>query len=88
MSEMVKRVGDVIATAHMKNMDIRQLYAQMARAAIAAMRDPTVAMCAAGDEAMPAAEGYSLPNDCPRVWHAMIDIALADETMQEGSHAS
>ena len=50
----------------------------MARAAIAAMREPTAAMINAGGDAMPAAEGYDLHADCVRPWRAMIDAVLAE----------
>lgn len=52
----------------------RDLFAA-ADAVLAAMREPTEAMVEAGQNAMPAAAGYDLPGDCPRVWHAMLDAA-------------
>jgi hypothetical protein len=50
---------------------------EMARAAIAAMREPTREMIIAGERVAPAAEGYSMPDDIPDTWRAMIDAALA-----------
>jgi hypothetical protein len=55
---------------------VRMDFCGHAVAAIVAMREPTGRMTAAGQESMPAAKGYILPDDCMRVWRAMIDAAL------------
>jgi len=44
-----------------------------ARIVIAAMREPTIPMCNAGDKEH---RGVDDPDDTPRVWRAMIDAAL------------
>lgn len=44
-------------------------------AVLTAMREPTPEMIEAGERVMPEAAGYSLPEDCPRTWTAMIDQA-------------
>jgi hypothetical protein len=71
MSEMVHRVARAIAS-HSGISDRRALdYIPEARLAIAAMREPTEAMCEACFAVSPA--GW------PRViWPAMIDAALAE----------
>lgn len=84
MSEMVERVARAFYEAQFVNVNRiewetrsrqgRNEYMRAARAAIAAMRDPTEAMLEAGPP-----EPYM---DCG-VWAKMIDAALADETMTE-----
>jgi len=85
MSEMVERVARALLRAHYEcgEDDIRSsVYANaLARAAIAAMREPTEGMLMAGNGAALATE--TLMNDgrfsCERATFAsMIDAALAD----------
>ncbi len=71
MSEMVGRVASTLATAHMKSLNIQWLYVEMAKAAIAAMRDPSEAMIVAGVH-------HANMGDMAGRWRAMIDAALAD----------
>lgn len=78
MSEMVERVARAIALAggtefdklpasHGPGFGMRQMYLSMARAAIEAMREPTEAMIAAGDE-----------QSCQETYRRMIDAALKE----------
>jgi hypothetical protein len=81
MSEMVNKVARAIADAAGSDFDrlpathgpghgLRNMYMNMARAAIEAMRLPTNAMyAAANDEFVP-------PADAAACWLAMIDAAL------------
>jgi hypothetical protein len=72
MSEMVERVAQALADAEYRSYDGDANHYEMARAAIAAMREPTDDMiCAAKDEDM----AWNVGD----VWRAMIDEALADE---------
>jgi hypothetical protein len=76
--EMVQRVAKAIAEAvgERDPLDPRFLsesaYGDMARAAIAAMREPTEAMCAAGASASTSVR----PEGVPLIWRAMIDEVL------------
>lgn len=86
MSEMVERVARAIADAggsdfdqlpskHGPGFGLRNMYMNMARAAIEAMREPTEAMSEAMRIAnMNVAGGY----DGPSGWEAAIDAALKD----------
>lgn len=80
MTEMVERVAKAIAEHGGSNWEtclkapgqrMAGMYRAMARAAIEAMREPTVEMCrdAAWDD-------YG-PDECQTCWRAMIDAALA-----------
>jgi hypothetical protein len=51
----------------------REYWLNSARAAMAAMRDPTDAMCAAGSSASTSVR----PEGVPLIWRGMIDAALA-----------
>ena len=70
---MIERVARALGGPYWKNLNSKQqaYYFERARAAIAAMREPTVAMCTAGYDA-----GMS-PDIMPEAWQAMIDAALA-----------
>lgn len=79
--EMVERVARAIATtARFPNFtdEVRDTFLPHARAAIAAMREPTETMRDAGTMA----DEDQWAGNPPRVWRAMIDAALA-ETEQE-----
>ncbi len=67
MNEMVERVAREIEAefAEMEPNDVHR-WRRLARAAIAAMREPTFEMCVAGGPASPA------------IWCDMIDEALRD----------
>ncbi len=88
MSEMVERVASAMFCAEYgydadrwddaDEEGEKFEYRRLARAAISAMREPTIAMCAAGDEKH---RGVDDPDDTPELWRAMIDAAFADETM-------
>ena len=73
MSDMVERVGAAIYGAAHDDFGVevtlpRLVCDQIARAAIAAMREPTEAMVAAGEGAQTL--------EVPDVWRTMIDKAL------------
>lgn len=51
-----------------------------ASAAIEALREPDEAHFDAGRDVAPAAEGYDLPGDIPRVWNAILDSILNTDT--------
>jgi hypothetical protein len=90
--EMVEKVARALASAHGEDLDTMvfsleelrsvpcwQVYASDARAAIAAMREPTSRMVNEGESA--ASFGIGKPNDdeaVPRVWFWMIDAALGN----------
>ena len=67
---MVQRVARAIR-ARMLEGPVRYEYEELARAAIAAMREPTATMSASGERIL---NESALP-----VWQAMIDAALAEE---------
>lgn len=83
MSEMVERVARAIALAQLDNdtravvdpntWPVAESYCDMARAAIEAMREPTVQMCrdAAWDDWG--------PDECRLCWRSMIDAALSEK---------
>ena len=94
MSEMVERVAKAIRDHNMRQGGVEpasdmtpfeaQHYTAEARAAIAAMREPTEAMVLAGDDAQTDIQG---PDEgiqvamCSSVpWQAMIDAALSPST--------
>lgn len=62
-----------------QNAQVQTEFCRHALAAVRAMRDASEHMIAAGLERMPAAKGFVLPDNCRRVWHAMIDAALATQ---------
>ena len=69
MSDMIERVARAL-TDHWENLEAKQqnYFRQKARTAIAAMREPTEAMCEAAD-----AVECNQP-EC--IWQGMIDAAL------------
>lgn len=73
MSEMIERVARAIAEKTVLRLGVmhdEEGYEILARAAIAAMREPTAAMS-------DATEWRNLPTtDTTRIWVAMIDAAL------------
>ena len=87
MSEMVRKVGAALKRAW--PVDSEGLCCltpdeldAMARAALAAMREPTEAMVGAGDgchEYYPFSSSVSSAADAETVWRAMIDAALGGE---------
>lgn len=86
MSEMIERVARVLAIEEDQDPDmlngavgvVWRLYEPHARALIAAMREPTPKMVAAGAE-----EDMWVQNEGqdpqPGIWQAMIDEALRDD---------
>ena len=73
MSEMVERVGSVIREQSL--IDASGWY-ELARAAIAAMREPTIEMI----EAVKGTQIFSIENkNISAAWKAMIDSALAEK---------
>ena len=78
MSEMVDRVARAIKTRFDDRADgvmIMDFARDLAEVAIAAMREPTLAMFEAGDFQTPSfSEGD--PERATRVWRAMVDEAL------------
>lgn len=103
MSEMVERVARALEVADGCGPDDpayirfpgavsfglcwRDKYADKARAAIAAMREPTDAMTAAADDLDVYPLGSSTPSQSAMIdekWQAMIDAAL-DDTSAHGS---
>ena len=84
MGEMVERVG--VALAEMLERDYGVIVTRadlLAKAAIAAMREPTEAMVEAGQK--PSREGHTMLSGVSIIgrWQAMIDAALADGPMTE-----
>jgi hypothetical protein len=85
MNEMIKRVAKAIEDYHDKDAwspyeRIGHVVAlECARAAIAAMREPTEAMCDAANEAV--FQGGQPPSQPDIVWPAMIDASLKDEPL-------
>ena len=75
-SEMVERVATAIRTMQTRPGGYTDVE-DVARVAIAAMREPTEAMEAAGDDK---AEGWMSAAPAGPVWRAMCDAALADPT--------
>ena len=73
--DMIERVADAIATVGLDS-DGDNLAERQARAAIAAMREPTEAMIACKDDVMMFLE--ISPSWLGSVWQAMIDVALND----------
>lgn len=73
MNEMVERVGHAIWVEAAKMAGGVLDYAEIGRAAITAMRDPTDAMWTAGTNA---GDTGCLTTD---IWQAMINAALADD---------
>jgi hypothetical protein len=79
---MIERVSEAIAKAQRPESDT--MYADMARAAIEAMRTPTAAMQEAAIEAVDSERkaarsgGWSY-NECDITWNAMIDAALNEK---------
>lgn len=59
-------------------------HTEAARAAIAAMREPTEAMAAAGSEAADEQDKYFCYDASPMVWRDMIDAALAEKPDEHG----
>ena len=72
---MIERVADAIATVGLDS-DGDNLAERQARAAIAAMREPTEAMITCKDDVMMFLE--ISPSWLGSVWQAMIDVALND----------
>lgn len=76
MSEMVERVADALA-GKSRIETTRTYWLTMARAAIAAMREPTEAMSSVQYYADFGEKGLQLsPDDQSGIWRAMIDEAL------------
>jgi hypothetical protein len=74
MTDMIERVAKAINDAMLQHGDYKP--DELARAAIAAMRDPTIKMMSARLEAQVQHTGF-----LPRVgWEAMIDAALECST--------
>lgn len=94
MSEMVERVAKAIAAdesrtwSEMDGVEVA-MYFSFARAAIAAMREPTEAMANAPDVYRAGAVGghfdVCTPTDYAKIWQAMIDAAI--ETPPTDKHA-
>ena len=84
MSEMVERLVGILikvtSTFSCGSMD----YEDAARALIAAMREPTSEMHAAGDAALSSSD-YQCECDELKIWHAMIDAALAPRNDDRGA---
>ena len=83
MSEMVDRVARAMAAYAEKlptgDRDALFIYGDregLARAAIAALRDPTAAMVDAGENEDDRTTQYVQGADCTEHWRAMIDAAL------------
>ena len=68
MSEMIERVASALAKE--QHEELSDWHREEARAAIAAMRDPTVQMLIEG------CENYLRNAKMSHVWHTMIDEAL------------
>jgi hypothetical protein len=85
MSEMVERVALAIQQADnepcpdgvLRNADVSDWGEYVARAAIAAMREPDKAMIDAGAKQM-AKMDDTTPDDGSDIWQAMLDAALAE----------
>ena len=91
MSEMIERVAKAIWEAKGSSQDVEAAFHEMARAAIAAMREPTKHMLAKGETAVDNnidstsdTEGsYDIINRMGAAagsWRAMIDAALAESS--------
>lgn len=73
---MVEKVARVIADNAGDGRD----YTDVARAAIDAMREPTERMISEGESAAKVGIGKCCDDEAlPRVWHWMIDAALAEK---------
>ena len=75
MSQMVERVRVAIASSARDCGVSCSGWEPVARAAIAAMREPTASMNAEGDAKM----DHPLDYDACDVWEAMVDAALAEK---------
>jgi hypothetical protein len=73
MTDMVERVARAIYAAECWDTATPGFYQHAARAAIAAMREPT-------DEMVDAAWEPSVPPGNVAIWQAMIDAAMGDKT--------
>lgn len=80
MNEMVERVAQAIC-GNDNPANILEIHRHRARAAVVAMREPTEAMEAAGDNL----DDWGVPSDpgggntsALAHWHAMIDAAIKD----------
>jgi len=104
MSEMVERVARALVTLHGGRWDAmifesedgelcQHAYLELARAAIAAMREPTDAMKAEGCEELGGFvtqdlwDGFAHSSDvAAAIWRAMIDAGLAEPADADRSH--
>jgi hypothetical protein len=77
--EMVEVVARALANEDQGDDDNWHLYEGDARAAIAAMREPTPLMVCLGESAASSGIGKPINEEAlPRVWFAMIDAALGN----------
>ncbi len=75
MNEMIERVAQAIGAAHERDAPILVALEELARAAIAAMREPTEAMVDAG---WPRAARIWRQEMLQATWREMIDASLVD----------
>jgi hypothetical protein len=73
MNEMVKRVAMAIEASD------QSTYGNIARAAIAAMREPTGEMMDKADFSLSERLGFRMVPEARRIWQLMIDEALTEE---------
>jgi hypothetical protein len=78
VDDLIERVARAIADANSENYDeLPHLHTALARAAIAAMREPTEAMVSAGNAAQTEEWGEQVAMDSRVPWRTMIDAAIA-----------